>query len=83
MYYMQSHLTPAIRTPPPRRGVVRRSFGGGHRLFDDRWVYEEPDRSDEAGKRLAVVSGAARAANMSQLLFKARLAVRINNAKDD
>lgn len=52
--------------------MAAQSFGGGHRMSDDRWVYPEPDRNDQTGKILAVVRGAARAANMSDELFRAK-----------
>ena len=56
-----------------RRGVATASFGGGHRLSDDRWVQAE--RRDETGQKLAVIFGAARAANLSPETFTAKLEV--------
>lgn len=44
-------------------------------MFDDRVVYPEPDRNDETGKRLAILKGAARAANMTDEMFKAKFTV--------
>jgi hypothetical protein len=59
-----------------RRGrVTAASFGGGHRMFDDRWVYPDPDRNDEAGKKLAILKGAARAADMTDDVFRAKFMV--------
>jgi hypothetical protein len=41
-------------------------------MFDDRWVYPDPDRNDEAGKKLAILKGAARAADLTDDVFKAK-----------
>lgn len=46
-------------------------------MFDDRWVYPDPDRNDEAGKKLAILKGAARAADMTDDMFKAKFLVII------
>lgn len=60
------------------RNVAVASFGGGHRVFDDRVVYPDPDRNDETGKKLAILKGAARAANMSDEMFKAKFMVLLS-----
>lgn len=44
-------------------------------MFDDRWAYPDPDRNDEAGKKLAILKGAARAADMTDDVFKAKFMV--------
>ena len=46
-------------------------------MFDDRWVYPDADRNDEAGKKLAILKGAARAANMTDDMFKAKFMVHL------
>jgi hypothetical protein len=70
----------ALSTAWRRGGVTAASFGGGQRMFDDRWVYPDPvcpdpDRNDEAGKKLAILKGTARAANMTDDMFKAKFMV--------
>jgi hypothetical protein len=66
---------PPLSTAWRQGRVTAASFGGGHRMLDDRWVYPDPDRNDEAGKKLAILKGAARAADMTDDMFKAKFMV--------
>ena len=76
-YVFKLQVHPPLSTAWRQGRVTAASFGGGHRMFDDRWVYPDPDRNDEAGKKLAILKGAARAADMTDDMFKAKFMVII------